>query len=158
MEAVLRHFRLSGDMAKRGPKEKPVPIDKVEQLARTGMQTEEIAAEMNIHLSTFYKKAEENSEILEAYKRGRTEFLEWVKMTRSQQVLSAYDRLVQEGNPAAVIFGMKAIVGLQETVTHNHTASGNPIANDDRLKELEAKRRMLMQSTEIVIDAKKDDE
>ena len=79
-------------------------------------------------------------------------------MTRSQQVLSAYDRLVQEGNPAAVIFGMKAIVGLQETVTHNHTASGNPIANDDRLKELEAKRRMLMQSTEIVIDAKKDDE
>jgi hypothetical protein len=47
---------------------------------------------------------------------------------------------------------------LIETVTHNHTASGNPIANDDRLKELEAKRRMLMQSTEIVIDAKKDEE
>lgn len=144
-------------MAKRGPKEKPVPIDKVEQLARTGMQTEEIAAEMNIHLSTFYKKAEENSEILEAYKRGRTEFLEWVKMTRSQQVLSAYDRLVQEGNPAAVIFGMKAIVGLQETVTHNHTANGQPLANDERLKELEAKRRALLSDVVDVASVKEHD-
>lgn len=144
-------------MAKRGPKEKPVPIDKVEQLARTGMQTEEIAAEMNIHLSTFYKKAEENSEILEAYKRGRTEFLEWVKMTRSQQVLSAYDRLVQEGNPAAVIFGMKAIVGLQETVTHHHTASKDPSMTEERLKELEQKRQALIDSSINVQSVKEPD-
>jgi len=67
-----QHNKSSGDMAKRGPKEKPVPIEKVEQLARAGMQTEEIATEMNMHLSTFYKKAEENCEILEAYKRGHS--------------------------------------------------------------------------------------
>lgn len=145
-------------MAKRGPKQKPIEPERVKELARQGYQQQEIAEKLGVSHDTYFKRMNQISDISVAYKNGRTEFLEWVKMTRAQQVLSAYDRLVQEGNPAAVIFGMKAIVGLQETVTHNHTASGNPIANDDRLKELEAKRRMLMQSTEIVIDAKKDDE
>jgi orotate phosphoribosyltransferase-like protein len=145
-------------MAKRGPKQKPIEPERVKQLARQGYQQQEIAEQLGVSHDTYFKRMNQISDISVAYKNGRAEFLEWVKMTRAQQVLSAFDRLVQEGNPAAVIFGMKAIVGLQETVTHNHTANGNPIANDERLKELEAKRRMLMQSTEIVIDAKKDDE
>jgi len=145
-------------MAKRGPKQKPIEPERVKQLARQGYQQQEIAEQLGVSHDTYFKRMNQISDISVAYKNGRAEFLEWVKMTRAQQVLSAFDRLVQEGNPAAVIFGMKAIVGLQETVTHNHTANGNPIANDERLKELEAKRRMLMQSTEIVIEAKKDDE
>jgi len=145
-------------MAKRGPKQKPIEPERVKQLARQGYQQQEIAEQLGVSHDTYFKRMNQISDISVAYKNGRAEFLEWVKMTRAQQVLSAFDRLVQDGNPAAVIFGMKAIVGLQETVTHNHTANGNPIANDERLKELEAKRRMLMQSTEIVIDAKKDDE
>jgi len=144
-------------MAKRGPKEKPVPIEKVEQLARAGMQTEEIATEMNIHLSTFYKKAEENGEILEAYKRGRAEFLEWVKLTRAQQVLSAYDRLLQEGNPAAVIFGMKAIVGLSEQMNITHSVEKNLVQDETRLKELEAKRKALIEASVDVAFEKEPD-
>ena len=105
-----------------------------------------------------YKRIAENPDITEAYKKGRDAFLEYIRKTRAERVLEALDQLIMERHPAAVIFASKTILGLQETVTHNHTASGNPIANDDRLKELEAKRRMLMQSTEIVINAKKDDE
>ena len=141
-------------MAKRGPKGKSIGIEKVEQLARTGLQTEEIAKELNIHLSTFYKKAEENGEILEAYKKGRAEFLEWVKLTRAQQVLSAYDRLLQEGNPAAVIFGMKAIVGLTEQMNVTHSMNKEQ-ADPDRLKILEDKRKAL-QDAEIDAEFEKE--
>jgi orotate phosphoribosyltransferase-like protein len=141
-------------VAKRGPKGKPIGIEKVEQLARTGLQTEEIAKELNIHLSTFYKKAEENGEILEAYKKGRAEFLEWVKLTRAQQVLSAYDRLLQEGNPAAVIFGMKAIVGLTEQMNVTHSMNKEQ-ADPDRLKILEDKRKAL-QDAEIDAEFEKE--
>ena len=130
-------------MGKRGPKGKPIPPEKVEQFARYGMQPEQIAKEMNVHLSTFYEKQKDNPEITEAYKRGREFFLEWVKMTRAQQVLSAYDRLVQEGNPAAVIFGMKAIVGLSEQMNVTHSVAKEITQNDDRLAELEAKRKAL---------------
>jgi len=144
-------------MAKRGPKEKPVPIDKVEQLARAGMQTEEIATEMNIHISTFYEKQKENPDIAEAYKNGRAQFLEWVKMTRAQQVLSAYDRLLQEGNPAAVIFGMKAIVGLSEQMNITHSVEKNLIQDESRLKELEAKRKALMDaSVDVTFEKERD--
>jgi len=141
-------------VAKRGPKGKTIGIEKVEQLARTGLQTEEIAKELNIHLSTFYKKAEENGEILEAYKKGRAEFLEWVKLTRAQQVLSAYDRLLQEGNPAAVIFGMKAIVGLTEQMNVTHSMNKEQI-DPDRLKILEDKRKAL-QDAEIDAEFEKE--
>lgn len=145
-------------MAKRGPKQKPIEPERVEQLARKGYQQQEIAQQIGVSHDTYFKRIQENPDISEAYKKGRDEFLNYIRKTRAERVLEALDQLIMERHPAAVIFASKTILGLQETVTHNHTANGNPIANDDRLKELEAKRRMLMQSTEIVIDAKKDDE
>jgi len=150
--------RLSGDMAKRGPKPKQVDPAEVEKLARIGHLQQDIAPKLGVSHDTYHQRMNENPEIAEAYKKGREEFLSYIRKTRSERVLEALDQLIMERHPAAVIFASKTILGLHETVTHNHTANGNPIANDERLKELEAKRRMLMQSTEIVIDAKKDDE
>ena len=141
----------------RGNK-KNVDPKAVEKLARIGHQQNDIAKQLGVSHDTYYKRIAENPDITEAYKKGRDAFLEYIRKTRAERVLEALDQLIMERHPAAVIFASKTILGLHETVTHNHTASGNPIANDDRLKELEAKRRMLMQSTEIVIDAKKDDE
>jgi orotate phosphoribosyltransferase-like protein len=141
----------------RGKKIHVDPAD-VERLARKGHQQNDIASQLNISVDTYYERIKENSDIAEAYKKGREAFLEYIRKTRAERVLEALDELIMQRHPAAVIFASKTILGLQETVTHNHTANGNPIANDERLKELEAKRRMLMQSTEIVIDAKKDDE
>ena len=145
-------------MAKRGPKPKQVDPAEVEKLARVGHTQQDIAPKLGVSHETYYQRMGENPDIAEAYKKGRDAFLEFIRKTRAERVLEALDELIMQRHPAAVIFASKTILGLQETVTHNHTASGNPIANDDRLKELEAKRRMLMQSTEIVIDAKKDDE
>ena len=145
-------------MAKRGPKPKQVDPAEVEKLARVGHTQQDIAPKLGVSHETYYQRMGENPDIAEAYKKGRDAFLEFIRKTRAERVLEALDQLIMERHPAAVIFASKTILGLQETVTHNHTASGNPIANDDRLKELEAKRRMLMQSTEIVIDAKKDEE
>ena len=141
----------------RGKKIHVDPAD-VERLARKGHQQNDIASQLNISVDTYYERIKENSDIAEAYKKGRDAFLEYIRKTRAERVLEALDELIMQRHPAAVIFASKTILGLQETVTHNHTANGNPIANDERLKELEAKRRMLMQSTEIVIEAKKDDE
>jgi hypothetical protein len=141
----------------RGKKIHVDPAD-VERLARKGHQQNDIASQLNISVDTYYERIKENSDIAEAYKKGREAFLEYIRKTRAERVLEALDELIMQRHPAAVIFASKTILGLQETVTHNHTANGNPIANDERLKELEAKRRMLMQSTEIVIEAKKDDE
>ena len=145
-------------MAKRGPKPKQVDPAEVEKLARVGHTQQDIAPKLGVSHETYYQRMGENPDIAEAYKKGRDAFLEFIRKTRAERVLEALDELIMQRHPAAVIFASKTILGLQETVTHNHTASGNPIANDDRLKELEAKRRMLMQSTEIVIDAKKDEE
>ena len=145
-------------MNKRGPKPKQVDPAEVEKLARIGHTQQDIAPKLGVSHETYYQRMGENPDIAEAYKKGRDAFLEFIRKTRAERVLEALDELIMQRHPAAVIFASKTILGLQETVTHNHTASGNPIANDDRLKELEAKRRMLMQSTEIVIDAKKDDE
>ena len=145
-------------MAKRGPKPKQVDPAEVEKLARIGHTQQDIAPKLGVSHETYYQRMGENPDIAEAYKKGRDAFLEFIRKTRAERVLEALDELIMQRHPAAVIFASKTILGLQETVTHNHTASGNPIANDDRLKELEAKRRMLMQSTEIVIDAKKDEE
>ena len=145
-------------MNKRGPKPKQVDPAEVEKLARVGHTQQDIAPKLGVSHETYYQRMGENPDIAEAYKKGRDAFLEFIRKTRAERVLEALDQLIMERHPAAVIFASKTILGLQETVTHNHTASGNPIANDDRLKELEAKRRMLMQSTEIVIDAKKDEE
>ena len=145
-------------MNKRGPKPKQVDPAEVEKLARVGHTQQDIAPKLGVSHETYYQRVNENPDIAEAYKKGRDAFLEYIRKTRAERVLEALDQLIMERHPAAVIFASKTILGLQETVTHNHTASGNPIANDDRLKELEAKRRMLIQSTEIVIDAKKDEE
>jgi hypothetical protein len=141
----------------RGKKIHVDPAD-VERLARKGHQQNDIAQQLHISHETYYQRVNENPDIAEAYKKGREAFLEYIRKTRAERVLEALDELIMQRHPAAVIFASKTILGLQETVTHNHTANGNPIANDERLKELEAKRRMLMQSTEIVIEAKKDEE
>lgn len=130
----------------RGKKIQVNPED-VERLARKGHQQNEIASQLGIHVDTYYERIKENSDIAEAYKKGREAFLEYIRKTRAERVLEALDQLIMERHPAAVIFASKTILGLQETVTHNHTANGQPLANAERLKELEEKRKALLAST-----------
>lgn len=99
----------------------------------------------------------ENPDIAEAYKKGREAFLEYIRKTRAERVLEALDELIMQRHPAAVIFASKTILGLQETVQHNHTANGQPLANDERLKELEAKRRALLSDVVDVASVKEHD-
>ena len=140
----------------RGKKIHVDPAD-VERLARKGHQQNEIAQQLLISHETYYQRLNENPEIAEAYKKGREAFLEYIRKTRAERVLEALDELIMQRHPAAVIFASKTILGLQETVQHNHTANGQPLANDERLKELEAKRKALL--TDIVdVAASKDDE
>ncbi len=141
----------------RGNKKHVDPAE-VERLARKGHQQNSIAQELGVHVDTYYERIKENPDIADAYKKGREAFLEYIRKTRAERVLEALDELIMQRHPAAVIFASKTILGLQETVQHNHTANGNPIANEERLKELEAKRRLLMRTTEVVIDAQKEDE
>ena len=144
-------------MAKRGPKPKEVDVSEVERLARKGHQQHDIAAQLGVSHDTYWKRMAENPDIAEAYKKGREAFLEYIRKTRAERVLEALDELIMQRHPAAVIFASKTILGLQETVQHNHTANGQPLANDERLKELEAKRKALL--TDIVdVAASKDDE
>lgn len=140
----------------RGNKKHVDPAE-VERLARKGHQQVDIAAQLGVSNDTYYERIKENPDIADAYKKGREAFLEYIRKTRAERVLEALDELIMQRHPAAVIFASKTILGLQETVQHNHTANGNPIANEERLKELEAKRRLLMRTTEVVIDAQKED-
>lgn len=140
----------------RGNKKHVDPAE-VERLARKGHQQNDIAEQLGVSHDTYYKRIGENPDIAEAYKKGRDEFLNYIRKTRAERVLEALDELIMQRHPAAVIFASKTILGLQETVQHNHTANGQPLANDERLKELEAKRKALL--THIVdVAASKDDE
>jgi len=140
----------------RGNKKHVDPAE-VERLARKGHQQNSIAQELGVHVDTYYERIKENPDIADAYKKGREAFLEYIRKTRAERVLEALDQLIMERHPAAVIFASKTILGLQETVQHNHTANGQPLANDERLKELEAKRKALL--THIVdVAASKEDE
>jgi len=140
----------------RGNKKHVDPAE-VERLARKGHQQNDIAEQLGVSHDTYYKRIGENPDIAEAYKKGREEFLSYIRKTRAERVLEALDELIMQRHPAAVIFASKTILGLQETVQHNHTANGQPLANEERLKELEAKRKALL--TDIVdVAASKDDE
>ena len=144
-------------MAKRGPKPKEVDVSEVERLARKGHQQHDIAAQLGVSHDTYWKRMGENPDIAEAYKKGREAFLEYIRKTRAERVLEALDELIMQRHPAAVIFASKTILGLQETVQHNHTANGQPLANDERLKELEAKRRALLADVVDVQSVKEHD-
>jgi len=144
-------------VAKRGPKPKEVDVSEVERLARKGHQQHDIAAQLGVSHDTYWKRMGENPDIAEAYKKGREAFLEYIRKTRAERVLEALDELIMQRHPAAVIFASKTILGLQETVQHNHTANGQPLANDERLKELEAKRRALLSDVVDVASVKEHD-
>ena len=141
-------------MGKRGKQTIKIDPARVEELARTGKQVSEIAHRLDIGVSTYYQKVAENPDILEAYKKGRDHFLEYVKTSRSQAVLEAFDELIQQRNPAAVIFAMKAVVGLSEQMNINHSVNKEQ-ADPDRLKILEDKRRAL-QEAEIDVEFEKE--
>jgi len=141
-------------MGKRGKQTIKVDPARVEELARTGKQVSEIAHRLDIGVSTYYQKVAENPDILEAYKKGRDHFLEYVKTSRSQAVLEAFDELIQQRNPAAVIFAMKAVVGLSEQMNINHSVNKEQ-ADPERLKILEDKRKAL-QDAEIDAEFEKE--
>jgi transposase len=141
-------------MGKRGKQTIKIDPARVEELARTGKQVSEIAHRLDIGVSTYYQKVAENPDILEAYKKGRDHFLEYVKTSRSQAVLEAFDELIQQRNPAAVIFAMKAVVGLSEQMNISHSVNKEQ-ADPDRLKILEDKRRAL-QDAEIDVEFEKE--
>lgn len=132
-------------MGKRGKQTIKIDPARVEELARTGKQVSEIAHRLDIGVSTYYQKVAENPDILEAYKKGRDHFLEYVKTSRSQAVLEAFDELIQQRNPAAVIFAMKAVVGLSEQMNINHSVNKEQ-ADPERLKILEDKRKALQEA------------
>jgi hypothetical protein len=134
-------------MAKRGPKPKQVDPAEVERLARKGHLQQEIAQQLSVSHETYHQRINENPEIAEAYKKGREAFLEFVRKTRSERVLEALDDLIMQRNPAAVIFASKTILGLQENVQITHTAARDVLTNQDRLKELEAKRKALLDAS-----------
>ena len=141
-------------MGKRGKQTIKIDPARVEELARTGKQVSEIAHRLDIGVSTYYQKVAENPDILEAYKKGRDHFLEYVKTSRSQAVLEAFDELIQQRNPAAVIFAMKAVVGLSEQMNINHSVNKEQ-ADPERLKILEDKRKVL-QDAEIDAEFEKE--
>ena len=141
-------------MGKRGKQTIKIDPARVEELARTGKQVSEIAHRLDIGVSTYYEKVAENPDILEAYKKGRDHFLEYVKTSRSQAVLEAFDELIQQRNPAAVIFAMKAVVGLSEQMNINHSVNKEQ-ADPERLKILEDKRKAL-QDAEIDAEFEKE--
>ena len=141
-------------MGKRGKQTIKIDPARVEELARTGKQVSEIAHRLDIGVSTYYQKVAENPDILEAYKKGRDHFLEYVKTSRSEAVLEAFDELIQQRNPAAVIFAMKAVVGLSEQMNINHSVNKEQ-ADPDRLKILEDKRKAL-QDAEIDVEFEKE--
>jgi len=140
----------------RGNKKHVDPAE-VERLARKGHQQNDIAEQLGVSHDTYYKRIGENPDIAEAYKKGREAFLEYIRKTRAERVLEALDELIMQRHPAAVIFASKTILGLQETVQHNHTANGQPLANDERLKELEAKRKALLNDVVDVVASKEEE-
>lgn len=145
-------------MAKRGPKPKEVDPKRVEELARSGHQQHEIAAKLGVSHDTYWKRMAENTDIAEAYKKGREFFLEYIRKTRSQNVLEALDDLIAQRNPAAVIFASKTILGLQENIQITHAAAKDPTMTEERLEQLEARRRLLMTTEAIdAVSAKEPD-
>jgi transposase len=144
-------------MAKRGPKPKQVDPAEVERLARIGHTQQDIAPKIGVSHETYYQRLNENPEIAEAYKKGRETFLEYIRKTRAERVLEALDQLIMERHPAAVIFASKTILGLQENVQITHTAARAVLTNQDRLKELEAKRKALIEASVDVAFEKEPD-
>ena len=141
-------------MAKRGPKPKKVDPEVVRKLAAEGKDQQQIIANSPFSNWSYYKQKAENPEISEAYEKGRAEWQAKVSKDLAPKVLSAFEQLIAERNPAAVIFGMKAVLGFSEQMNINHSVNKEAV-DPERLKALEEKRKAL-QEAEIDVEFEKE--
>lgn len=141
-------------MAKRGPKPKKVDPELVKELATEGKVQRKIIENAPFSRSTYYRRKAENREICDAYEKGREEWQAKVSKDLAPKVLSAFEQLIAERNPAAVIYGMKAVLGFLEQMNINHSVNKEAV-DPERLKTLEEKRKAL-QDAEIDAEFEKE--
>ena len=123
---------------KRGRKPTPIDLASVEKMASQGLNQEQIASVIGLKSSQWYERCNQNPDISEAYKRGK-----------SKGVLAISNALFEQaraGNTTAQIFFLKAQGGWRENIRLEHTgADGGPIkqeVNDARQKLLDRLARI----------------
>ena len=99
---------------KRGPKPKPVDLDKVRALASRGLSIEHIGDALGMHQSTFLERRKEHPEILEEIQKGRAEGV--------HVVANALFARARDGDVTAQIFFLKAKGGWKDRIE----LSGDP--------------------------------
>lgn len=138
----------------------PVPVIQrltKEYMFEAGQQRKSravIAQELNCALKTLHNYLSENKELLEVYQKGYQDgHLEWQE-TAKERVLSKFLELVEAGNPACVLFGMKALHGYKDdstiihqgTVEHVHSKFHTP----EQIQAMADRVKLLAQDKEIM--------
>ena len=88
-------------------KEIPIDLKKVEEAARTCDSEREIADALDISYSTLIRRKQDYEDFDKAIKRGKAK----AKVFTGGQLM----KLIEQGNPAAIIFFMKARCGWRDT-------------------------------------------
>lgn len=144
-----------------GRPRKPIDFPKLKEQLSEGMTKQEAMKIQGLnpdHSSVREKKDEELAKIVkEGPEEFRSKFADAVK----PKIVKAYWNKVQEGDIAAIIYGMKAIVGFKEgskvevsgEVSHVHSLSP-----EDRAKRISELKRELESAVDVqLIEETQDD-
>lgn len=144
-----------------GRPSKPLDTERLKKELADGATKEEAYENQNMNVNYANRLEKKNVQLGEAVKEGVEEFKEKFATSIKPMLITAYRQKVLDGDVAAILFGMKTIVGFREGIKHEvsgeiqHIHSLTP---EDRAKRIAALRAELdAQVVDVAIEDSTED-
>lgn len=147
--------------SKGGRPRKPLDLDKIKNDLAEGGTKEEVYKNQNLTPAHATVREKKDPELAKAIQEGQEEFRQKFANNIKPLLVSAYKQKVLEGDVAAILFGMRNIVGFHEKkglevsgeVQHIHS-----LTPEDRAKRIAELRKELESAVDVEIEPEvKDD-
>ena len=146
---------------KRGRPKKELNIEQIREDLRNGLNKEDCYKEQGLNVSYGGEREREDEELARAVREGQEEFKDRYADAIKPLLTSAYRQKVLDGDVAAILYGMRNIVGFTEKralevngeVTHIHTL--DPAQRAERIKQLRAE--LETEIVDVAIEESTDD-
>lgn len=137
-----------------GRPRKPIDTDKLRQDLADGLTKEEALKIHGLNACHSTVREKKDEELAKVVKEGPEEFRSKFAEAVKPKIVKAYWEKIQEGDIAAILYGMKAIVGFKEgqklevsgEVNHIHSLSP-----EDRSKRIAELRKELEAAVDVEI-------
>lgn len=153
--------KLSTEKKPRGRPRKPIDLVQLKEQLSEGLTKEEAYAKQDLTPQHGIVREKQDPQLSSVIKEGPEEFRSKFAAAVKPKIVKAYWEKINEGDIAAILYGMKAIVGFREAsrlevsgeVSHVHSLSP-----EDRAKRITELKRELESAVDVqLIEESKDD-